>query len=73
MLKLLAIMTNHKFYLPKNLISNVNNIQEAYLEDAADFRQPLHGKIGDVQASTAYARTFIFDDLSVQCHFVCLT
>ena len=56
--------------LPKNVISNANNIQETYLEDAVDFRQSLNGK--DVQGSSAYARTFIFDNLSVQANFICL-
>ena len=58
--------------LPKHLVTNVINNKDAYLDDSSDFRQPIRGKVGDVQASSAYARAFVFDDLMVQCQFYML-
>ena len=58
--------------LPKHLVTNVINNKETYLDDSSDFRQPIRGKVGDVQASSAYARAFVFDDLMVQCQFYML-
>ena len=39
------------------------------MENAANFHVPQRGMIGDVQANSPYARTFLFDEQSVQCHF----
>ena len=54
---------------PKSFIYNSVNNLEAYVENAATFHVPQRGMIGDVQANSPYARIFLFDEQSEQCHF----